>query len=267
MQFKQVIVALCLSTFAIAKSHHHKNGTIVAGAAAEAGTGTDTGVAAVGTGTSGRKKHHATVNATTTGNAKVKEERAEKAKNGTRDTSERSQCAEISRLTRLTSLVNNATALTELESKHNLTAAQIDDIKASATNATTRLTALQANTTLTTQCAVVNAGSKLKNQCKEMSRLTTLTALASNTTALSELQTKRNLTDAEMAKIKDSAQNATVKLTQLQSNTTLVAACQTIKTTEGKHNKTSESILGQSTQASVNMKKGRQTPPNLRAVP
>lgn len=66
-----------------------------------------------------------------------------------------------------------------------------------------------------------------------------MAALASNTTALSELQTKNNLTDAEMAKIKDRAQNATVKLTQLQSNTTLLADCQTIKTTGAdKHNKT-----------------------------
>lgn len=71
-----------------------------------------------------------------------------------------------------------------------------------------------------------------------------MAALASNTTALSELQTKKNLTDAEMTKIKDRAQNATVKLTQLQSNTTLVAACQTIKTTEGdKHNKTGKFVL------------------------
>lgn len=71
-----------------------------------------------------------------------------------------------------------------------------------------------------------------------------MASLASNTTALSELQTKKNLTDAEMAKIKDRAQKATVKLTQLQSNTTLVAACQTVKTTEGaKHNKTGKLAL------------------------
>lgn len=246
MQIKQVVLALCLSSFAVAKNHHHKNGTAVAGAAAAAaGTGTVSGVAAVSTGTKGHKKHGAanaaangTTTGATTGKAKLKEDRVSKARNGTKATSEKSQCAEISRLTKLTSLINNATALSELETKHNLTAAQISEIKASAANATTRLTDLQANTTLTTQCAIVNADSKLKNQCKEISRLTKLTALAGNATALSELQTKKNLTDAEMAKIKEGAQNATVKLTQLQSNTTLVTACQSVKTTGTKNNKT-----------------------------
>jgi hypothetical protein len=246
MQLKQVIMALCLSSFAIAKGHHHKNGTAVAGAAAVgAGSGMGTGAAAAGTGTAGRKKHGAggaaansTATGATTGKAKLKEGLVSKAKNGTKATSEKSQCAQISRLTKLTALVNNATALSELETKHNLTAAEVSEIKVSAANATTLLTKLQANSTLTTQCAIINADSKLKNQCKEISKLTKLAALATNATALNELQTKKNLTAAEMAKIKEGAQNATVKLTKLQSNTTLVTACQTIKTTGAKGNKT-----------------------------
>lgn len=150
MQIKQVIMALCLSSFAVAQNHHHKNGMAVAGA----GTGTDTGVAAVGTGTAGRKKH---------GDAGATGE-AEFAKNGTKGTSEKGQCKEIEQLTKLTSIMNNATALSEFETKHNLTAAQIDEFKAKAANATTRLTELQANSTLTTQCSIVNAEGKLMDQ-------------------------------------------------------------------------------------------------------
>lgn len=157
MQIKQVILALCLSSFAVAKNHHHKNGTAVAGA----GTGTDTGVAAVGTGTAGRKKHGdagAASNGTRAATGKAEFE------NGTKGTSEKGQCKEIEQLTKLTSIMNNATALSEFETKHNLTAAQIDEFKAKAANATTRLTELQANSTLTTQCSVVNAEGKLMDQ-------------------------------------------------------------------------------------------------------
>ncbi|QDS67586.1 hypothetical protein FKW77_003632 [Venturia effusa] len=247
MQFKQVLLALCLSGFAVARSHHRENGTAVTGADA-AGTGTGTAVAAVGTGTAGRKKHggaaaasNGTTSSVRTRTAGFEEDNgvSRANNNGTRDTSEKSQCREIERLTRLSTIINNATALSELEAKHNLTAAQIDDFKAKAANATTRLTELQANSTLTAQCSVVNAGSKLVDQCKEITRLSKMAALATNTSALSDLQTKKNLTDAEMAKIKDRAQNATVKLTELQGNTTLIAACQTIKTTGGdKRNET-----------------------------
>lgn len=162
MQIKQVILALCLSSFAVAKNHQHKNGTTVAGAN-DAGTGTDTGVAAVGTGTAGHKKKHGDANTASNGTTTTVKIFS-RAKNGTRGTSEKSQCNEIERLTKLTSLMNNATALSEFETKHNLTAAQIDELTTKAANATTRLTELQANTTLTTQCAAVNAESTVMDQ-------------------------------------------------------------------------------------------------------
>lgn len=170
MQIKQVILALCLSSFATAKTHHQKNGTAVAGTDT-AGTGTGTGVAAAGTGAAGRKKHggaggasNGTTTAANAGKADIEDDTVSRAKNGTKGTSEKSQCKEIDRLTKLTSIVNNATALSQFETKHNLTAAQVDEFKAKAANATTRLTELQANSTLTTQCAAVNAESKLMNE-------------------------------------------------------------------------------------------------------
>jgi hypothetical protein len=203
MQFTSVVLALCLSSFAVAKGGHEKNGTAVAG------------VAAMGTGAAGHGKHGA-------GDGS-------KAKNGTHANTEKKQCSEMSRLTKLVALVNNATKLSELETKHNMTAAKITELKASAANATTRLTELQSNSTLTSQCAIVDAGEKLKGQCKEMKSLTKLMDVAGNATALSEMATKKNWTDAEMAKFKAHAANATMKLTKLTSNTTLVAACETIK--------------------------------------
>jgi len=200
MQFKQIILAICLSGFALALPEgHHKNGTAVSGADSPSGTGK--------VGHKG-KEHH---------------------KNGT---SADFECAELSKLTKLTSLANNATALSELETKHNLTAAEISKIKESAANATTKLTKLQSNTTLTAQCAVVDAHQKVVKECKEMSKLMKLTSLVNNATAMSELETKHNLTASEISKIKEGAANATTKLTKLQSNTTLVAACSTIKATK-----------------------------------
>ncbi|TID27469.1 HET-domain-containing protein [Venturia nashicola] len=242
MHIKQVILALCLSSLAFANNHHHKNGTAIDANAA--GTCTGTAVAAVGTGTAGRKKHggtsaasNGTTTAATTGKAGYET-------NGTKGTSKKSQCKEIDHLTKLTSIVNNATALSEFETKHKFTAAQIDEFKAKAAKATTRLMELQANSTVTRQCAIANAEIKLMKQCKEITRLSKMAALASNTTALRQMQAKKNLTDMEIAKIKDRAKDATVKLTQLQSNTSLVAACQTIKTTgEGKEIKTGKIAL------------------------
>jgi len=221
MQFKQIFLAVCLSGFALGLPEgHHKNGTAVSGADKPMGTGT--------MGHKG-KGHH---------------------KNGT---SADFECAELSKLTKLTKLANNATALSELETKHNLTAAEVAKIKESAANATTKLTTLQSNTTLTTQCAVVDAHAKVMKECKEMSQLMKLSSLVNNATAMSELESKHNLTAAEISKIKEGAANATMKLTKLQSNTTLVAACSAIKTT--KSNSTSGNANAQqSTSAAVSIR-------------
>ena len=70
----------------------------------------------------------------------------------------------------------------------------------------------------------------VKAKCAEINRLTELTGLVNNKTKLADFQAKHNLTTAQMQKIKDTAANATTMLIKLQSNTTLVTACQNLKT-------------------------------------
>ena len=198
MQLKQLLFVACLTGMVFAEGHKDKEG---------------------------KHGNNGTTDAT----------KGEHHKNGTAGAdSERRQCAEISRLTELMDLVNNATRLQELETKHNLTQTQIDKLKSQAANDTTKLKTLQSNSTLMSQCAVVDADQKLKSQCHEMSALTKLSDLASNATALNDIQTKRNLTAAQIDKIKELAQNATAKLTKLKSNSTLVSACKNVKSSSGK---------------------------------
>lgn len=59
--------------------------------------------------------------------------------------------------------------------------------------------------------------------------LTKMMEVAGNATALSDMAAKKNWTDAKITKFKARAANATMKLTKLTSNTTLVDACATIK--------------------------------------
>lgn len=149
--------------------------------------------------------------------------------NGTAKDTAKFQCAEISRLTALTDLVNNSTKFASFTSHHNLTAAQQTKLKDEAANATTKLNTLKSNSTLVSECATIDASSKLQAQCKEMSRLTKITDLANNATALADLQSKHNLTAAQVDKIKDEAANATTKLNAMKSNSTLVSACNDLK--------------------------------------
>lgn len=155
------------------------------------------------------------------------------AHNGTAEDTAKFQCAEIARLTALTDLVNNSTAFASFTSHHNLTAAQQTKLKDQAANATTKLTTLKSNTTLINECTTIDASLKLAAQCKEMARLTKITDIANNATALADLQSKHNLTAAQVAKIKDEAANATSKLNTLKSNATLVSACESLKESNG----------------------------------
>ncbi|OCL03110.1 hypothetical protein AOQ84DRAFT_357071 [Glonium stellatum] len=139
------------------------------------------------------------------------------------------ECAKIRELTALTDLVNNATKLQELETKDHLSAAQVAELKDKASNATTKLTTLKANSTLVADCAVVDAKLRLEEQCAHIARLTALTDLVNNATKLSELETKKNLTAEEIAKLKEKAANATVRLTEMEKNTTLVDSCASLK--------------------------------------
>ena len=143
------------------------------------------------------------------------------------------KCAHLHQLTALTDLVNNATKLQELETKMHLSASQVAELKEKASNATTELTALNANSTLVADCAVVDAKLRLEAKCGNMARLTALTDLVNNATKLNELETRRHLSAKEIADLKAKAANATILLTDMEKNTTLVDSCSSLKAARG----------------------------------
>ncbi|KAF2405162.1 hypothetical protein EJ06DRAFT_15506 [Trichodelitschia bisporula] len=209
MRFSHLLLAVCFAALSAAKTHHgNRNGTATAAAGRQGGRASGNGTASAS------------------------------------GASTRAQCAEVKRLTTLTELAANTTQLTELQTKQNLTVADIDDIKQAAANAKTRLTALRSNSTLIAACAVVEADNKLQSQCHQIQRLTKLAGLANNAAALQELQTRRNLTATQLDEIKVQASNATTRLRELQANTTLTASCQNQKASNGKKNQTGVGAAG-----------------------
>lgn len=73
--------------------------------------------------------------------------------------------------------------------------------------------------------AANSTGTSTKSQCKQVDRLTELTNLAANTTKLDKV-TKGNATRAQ--EIQAKAATAATELATLQSNTTLMTACNQI---------------------------------------
>jgi hypothetical protein len=74
--------------------------------------------------------------------------------------------------------------------------------------------------------------SALEAECDKIRHLTKLVDLAKNTTKLDELVSKHHLNATDVAKIKEKAANATIKLNKLESNATLVSECAHIKAGE-----------------------------------
>lgn len=93
-------------------------------------------------------------------------------------------------------------------------------------NAATELETMQSNTTLVSTCAVIAAAEKTANTCDDMEDLQKLATLAANETKLAD-KAKNNAT--KIAALQAKASEASVKLTSLQSNTTLTSACASIK--------------------------------------
>lgn len=157
-----------------------------------------------------------------------------KGKNGTRSgNSDKRECGEIARLTEMMDLVNNATRLAAFETKHKLNQTQIDELKTKTTAEQTKLQPLTSNSTLMTECAVIGADRKLQFQCHQIKSLTKLSAIANNATAMQEFETKHKMSAEQMTRFMDEAKNASGKLTKLQSNATLVTACQAMKDGKG----------------------------------
>ncbi|KAH8601100.1 hypothetical protein B0O99DRAFT_501735 [Bisporella sp. PMI_857] len=138
-------------------------------------------------------------------------------RNGT--TSIKSECKSIAKLTKITNLAANETKLA-LKFEGNQTA--IDAFMAKAAEATTELTTLSANATLTESCAVIQAHEDSVDACDSISKMENLISKAANTT---RLESKTNGNATKIAEIQAKASAAATKLAELQSNTTLTTFC------------------------------------------
>ena len=165
------------------------------------------------------------------------------------------QCHEMNKLTHLANFANNATE----QSKHNLTAAEVQKLKTEAAKEAPRLAKLNGNSTLVADCAIVDAGDKLKGECHKIQELTHLAMLNSNATALQAEETKRHLSADQMQKLKMKAAAAPAELQKLQGNSTLTAACTTIKDTrnhEAQEDSTTATTAMKSTSAAPGLLSG-----------
>ncbi|KAF9700528.1 hypothetical protein EKO04_001899 [Ascochyta lentis] len=134
-------------------------------------------------------------------------------------------CKKIRKLNVLSELANNQTKLDAWVAEGRLNTAEVDAIKAKAANSTAELQTLQSNTTLVGECAVVNAERKSIRQCRQMKWLAKLAALAGNDTAAAAFEKKKGLNETGIEKLKKKIAEASVKLQEMQSNTTLTSFC------------------------------------------
>lgn len=85
--------------------------------------------------------------------------------NSTKPVTDKSLCKEMNKLEKL---VDQAQNTTKLASKTNNNQTKIDNIVAKASAAAIQLDAMQANTTLVSTCAVIDAAQMTKKQCNKM---------------------------------------------------------------------------------------------------
>ncbi|KAF3053778.1 hypothetical protein E8E11_005015 [Didymella keratinophila] len=134
-------------------------------------------------------------------------------------------CKKMRKLNALSQIAANQTKLDAWVAEGKLDTAEVDALKAKAANATAELQTMQSNTTLVSECAIVNAERKSVNQCKQMKMLTKLAALAGNETAMTAFEEKKKLNETGVAKLKTKIAEAQTKLKDMQSNTTLTDFC------------------------------------------
>lgn len=149
--------------------------------------------------------------------------------------STKKECKQIRSLTTLTKLAANQTKLDELVADKKMTTAMVDALKAKAAKADTTLKTLTANSTLTGQCAVIDANEKTMSECKEMKHLKKLSMIAGNQTALTALMAKKHLNATETDKFKMWAMKAQEKYQKLSSNATLTKICAEKKQEKGSN--------------------------------
>lgn len=143
-----------------------------------------------------------------------------KGHNGTdKAQSVKSQCSQMAKLTAETKLAANDTKLAQ-HFDNNQT--MIDAFKTKAADAQTKLTTMEANTTLTAECAVIQAHDEAVSACGAMSSIEKMVSLAANDTKLTtKFDGNTTKIDAFKAKVAD----AEAKLTTMQANSTLTSFC------------------------------------------
>ncbi|KAH7355788.1 hypothetical protein BKA66DRAFT_270058 [Pyrenochaeta sp. MPI-SDFR-AT-0127] len=162
-------------------------------------------------------------------------------------------CRQLAKLTKLTELAANQTKLDELVAKGKMNATDVEELKTEAADATTRLQTLSANTTLTSECAVINAEKETVGQCKQMNKLQKLADLAGNQTAMDAFVQRKGLNETNVEKLQEKIQQAETKLQEMQSNTTLTDFC-----TQRKQQKDQEN--GDDTTSSTESNESAETP-------
>jgi hypothetical protein len=131
----------------------------------------------------------------------------------------KSQCRQIEKLTKVVETANDPTLL---EQKAEGNATKVEKLKAKAAEATTQLTTLQSNQTLTDACAQIFAVEDMEDDCQSINKLQKTVDIAGNQTAL-DLKTEGNATKA--AEFQAKAATAAEKLSTLAANETLQQFC------------------------------------------
>ncbi|KAI1081767.1 hypothetical protein F5B20DRAFT_535309 [Whalleya microplaca] len=137
-------------------------------------------------------------------------------------------CGEMQTIQKIMAIAANDT---ELNDKLKNNATKIDEFKAKASSAATKLTDLQSNGTLTAFCAVQQD----VESCGSMNDLQKIIAKAANQTAL-DAKFEGNTTKADKFKAKAAA--AQTKLDSITSNSTLMATCNSLAQAKAQQSNT-----------------------------
>lgn len=134
-------------------------------------------------------------------------------------------CKRIAALTNLSTMAANQTRIDTLLADKRLTQEQVDNILSKKDAINAELQRLSSNTTLTTECGVINAHRKFVKGCKKLDKLEQLVELANNKTAYDEHLAGEILNQKQTEQLKKNMESAELKLQELRSNSTLVELC------------------------------------------
>jgi hypothetical protein len=134
-------------------------------------------------------------------------------------------CHHIRALRHLTALANNQTELDTLLAEGLYTASQEAYIKSRAAASASELATLTSNTTLTSECDILNARRAVRKQCRRLSRLEQLTELANNQTAYNEFLAADTFNKKQVEDLLRDMETAEIELQMLRENATLITTC------------------------------------------